>query len=45
MKASMVLKVLAAPPEDREQLLKFLKDEGLLKLEPERQNQLMLLRK
>jgi hypothetical protein len=38
--ASLVLKVLAAPPEESEQLLKFFKDAGLLKLEPAQQNQL-----
>lgn len=33
-KASLVLKVLAAPPENGKKLLKFFKDAKLLKLEP-----------
>ena len=45
-KASLVLKVLAAPPGEGEQLLKFFEDAGLLKLEPEQQERLKeLLRK
>lgn len=45
-KASLVLKVLAAPPGEGEELLKFFEDAGLLKLEPQQQKQLKgLLRK
>jgi hypothetical protein len=41
-----VLKVLAAPPGEGEELLKFFEDAGLLKLEPQQQKQLKgLLRK
>lgn len=44
--ASIVLKVLAAPPGEGEQLMKFFEDAGLLKLEPEQQRGLKaLLRK
>jgi len=44
--ASLVLKVLAAPPEEGKQLLTFFEDTGLLKLKPAQQAQLeKLLRK
>ena len=44
--ASLVLKVLVAPPEEGKQLLTFFEDAGLLKLKPAQQAQLeKLLRK